>query len=184
MPETRGGGCLIVIKFGKAVLEEVVSKDACLGETVHATVHFKVDPGVMGKLVELVLVNEFLGDVSKLDADILWPFEQGNKIEVLEVHGGEPSITLGENTVDEQFDKFNQARGGTYISGIRDAVAANSDACTVGVISLLWPDLANNLGVGDFPVAVGWDHAVLNEVEGVGAFDAFATIGNGANALA
>ncbi len=30
-PETGGGGCLVVVKFGKAVLEEVVSKDACLG---------------------------------------------------------------------------------------------------------------------------------------------------------
>ncbi len=67
----------------------------------------EVDLGVMGKLVELVLVNEFLGDVCKLDADILWPVKQGVEIEVLEVHGGKPSITLGENTVDEQFDKFN-----------------------------------------------------------------------------
>jgi hypothetical protein len=107
-PETSGGGCLVEVKFGKAVLKEVVSKDACLGETVHAMAHFKVDPGVTGKLVELVLVNEFLGDVCKLDADILlWPVERGVEIEVLEVNGGKPNVTLGENTVDEQFDKFN-----------------------------------------------------------------------------
>ncbi len=78
-----------------------------MGETVHATAHLKVDLGVAGKLIELVLVNEFLGDVRKLDADVLWPVEQGVKIEVLEVHGGKPGITLGENTVDKQFDKFN-----------------------------------------------------------------------------
>jgi hypothetical protein len=71
-PETRGVGCLVVVKFGKAVSEEVVHKDACLGETVHATAHFEVDPGVMGKLVELVFANEFLRNVSKLDADVLW----------------------------------------------------------------------------------------------------------------
>ncbi len=107
VPETGGGGCLVVVKFGKAVWEEVVSKDAYLGKTVHAMAHFKVDPGVMGKLVELVLVNEFLGDVCKLDADVLWPVVWGIEIEVSEVHGGKPSSTLGENTVDEQFDKFN-----------------------------------------------------------------------------
>ncbi len=106
-PEIGGGGCLVVVEFVKAVSEEVVSKDACLGETVHATAHFEVDPGVTGKLVELVLVNEFLGDVSELDADVLWPVAQGAEIEVLEVHGGKTSITFGENTVDEQFDKFN-----------------------------------------------------------------------------
>jgi hypothetical protein len=56
------------------VLAEVVGKgkDACLGETVHAVAHFEVDPGVTGKLSELVLINEFLGDVSKLDANVLW----------------------------------------------------------------------------------------------------------------
>jgi hypothetical protein len=45
-------------------------------------------------------------------------------------------------------------------------------------------DLANNLGVGDFSAAVGWDLVVENGEEGVGAFDTFALIGTGANALA
>ncbi len=107
VPETGGGGCLAVVKFGKAVLEEVVGKDACLGETLHATAHFEVDPRVTGKLVEPVLVDEFLGDVHKLDAGVLWPVKRGVEIEVLEVHGGKPSVTLGENTVDEHFKKFN-----------------------------------------------------------------------------
>ncbi len=106
-PKPGGGGCLVVFKFGEAFSEEFVGKDACLGETVHATAHFEVDPGVAGNLVELVLVNEFLGDVRKLDVDVLWLAERGVQIEVLEVHGGKPGITLGENTVDKQFDKFN-----------------------------------------------------------------------------
>ncbi len=106
-PEPGGGGCLVVVKFGKGVSGEFVSKDACLRENVHAMAHFEVDPGVPGNLVELVLVNEFLGDVHKLDADVLWPVERGVQIEVFEVHGGKPGITLGENTVDKQFDEFN-----------------------------------------------------------------------------
>ncbi len=107
VPESGGGGCLVVIEFGKANLEEFVGKDACLGETVHAMVHFKVIQGDVGNLVELVLVDEFLGDVCKLDADILWPVEWGVQIEVLEVHGGKPGVMLGENTVDKHLDKFN-----------------------------------------------------------------------------
>ncbi len=106
-PEPGGGGCLLVVEFGKAVLEEIVGKDACLGETIHATVHLKVDPGVTGKLVELVLVDEFLGYVCKIDANVFWLVERGVKIEVLEVHGGKPGITLGDNTDDKQFNKFN-----------------------------------------------------------------------------
>jgi hypothetical protein len=106
-PEPGGGGCFLVVKIGEAVLEEFIGKDACLGETVHATAHFVVDPGLTGNLVEFVLVDEFLGDVSKLDADVLWLVKRGVQIEVLEVHGGKPGITLEENTVDEQFDEFN-----------------------------------------------------------------------------
>ncbi len=106
-PEPGGGGCLVVVTIGKAVSEEVVSKDACLGETVHATAHFKVDPGVTGELVDILLVNEFLGDVRKLDADVLWSVERGVETENLEIHGAKLSIALGEKTVDEQFDKFN-----------------------------------------------------------------------------
>ncbi len=40
-PESGGGGCLVVVEFGKAVSEEFVGKDACLGETVHATAYLK-----------------------------------------------------------------------------------------------------------------------------------------------
>ncbi len=86
----------------------------CLEETVHAVVHLKVNPGVTGKLVELVPIDELLGDVRKLDADVLWPVKQGVKIEAFEIHGGKPGVTLGENTVDKQFDEFNRAHGGTY----------------------------------------------------------------------
>ncbi len=55
--------------------------------------------------------------------------------------------------------------------------------CAVGIISLLWSDLAINLGVGDFSAAVEWDLVVGNGEEGVGAIDAFAFIRTGANAL-
>jgi hypothetical protein len=67
---------------------------------------------------------------------------------------------------------------------IRDVVATNGDAHTVSVISLLRLDLANNLGVGDSPAALGWDLVVQDGEEGVGAFDALTIIGTGANALA
>jgi hypothetical protein len=54
----------------------------------------------------------------------------------------------------------------------------------VGVVSLLWSDLANNLGVGYFPAVVGWDLVVRNGKEGVGTFDVLAFIGPCADALA
>ncbi len=41
-----------------------------------------------------------------------------------------------------------------------------------------------DLGVGDFPATVGWDLVIGNGKEGVGAFDALAFIGTGADSLA
>ncbi len=76
-PEPGGGGCLVVVKFGKAVSGDFAGKDACLGETVHAMAHLKLDPGVMGKPDELVLIDKFLGDVRKVDADVLCTVKQG-----------------------------------------------------------------------------------------------------------
>jgi hypothetical protein len=107
VPEPGGGGCLVVVKFGEVFLEEFVGKDACLGETVHAMVHFEVDPGVARNLIELVLGDEFLGDVHMLHADVLWTVERGVQIEVFEIHGGKPGVILRENTVEEQFDEFS-----------------------------------------------------------------------------
>ncbi len=54
----------------------------------------------------------------------------------------------------------------------------------VGIVSLLWWDLANNLREGDFSAVVRWDLVVGNGKEGVGAFDALAFVGTGAYALA
>ncbi len=55
---------------------------------------------------------------------------------------------------------------------------------TVSVISLLRLDLAHDLGVGDFSVALSWDLVIHDGEEGVGVFDMLTIVGTGANALA
>jgi hypothetical protein len=45
-------------------------------------------------------------------------------------------------------------------------------------------DPAHNLGVGDFPTALGWDLVVQDREEGVGAFDLLAIVRTGSDALA
>ncbi len=54
----------------------------------------------------------------------------------------------------------------------------------VGVVSLLWSDLANHLGVVDFSAVVRWDLVVGDGKEGIGAFDGLAFIEISADALA
>jgi hypothetical protein len=54
----------------------------------------------------------------------------------------------------------------------------------VGVASLLWAYLANEIGVVDFSVVVRWNLVKGNGEDGVGAFDMLAFVGTSANALA
>ena len=77
-----------------------------MGAVVHATLYFKVDPSVVDKIFKCVFVNEFFGDVGDLDANVFWLVQGGVEIEVLEIKCGKASITLGEYTVDEEFDEF------------------------------------------------------------------------------
>ncbi len=77
-----------------------------MGEAVHATLHFKVDPTIADKIFKCVFANELFGDVGDFDADIFWSVQGGVEIEGLEIKGGKASIALGEYTVDEEFDKL------------------------------------------------------------------------------
>ncbi len=106
LPEAWGGGCFVVVKFGKAFTEEVVCEDTSLGGGVHAALHFEVDPVVTDKFFEFVFLDEFFGNVGDFDADIFWSVQGGVEVEIFEIEGCKASPVLGEYTVDEEFDKF------------------------------------------------------------------------------
>ncbi len=74
--------------------------------TVHAALHFKVDPAIMDKIFECVFVDEFFGDVGDFDADIFWLVRGGVEVEIFEIKGCKARPTLGEYIVDEEFDKL------------------------------------------------------------------------------
>jgi hypothetical protein len=63
-------------------------------------------------------------------------------------------------------------------------VANNGGACLVSGVALLGSNIANNLGVGDFPAMLNWNLVVLDGEEGVSALDVLASFGTSADALA
>ena len=77
-----------------------------MGEAVHAALHFEVDPAVADKFFECVFLDEFFGDVGYFNADIFWSVQGGVEVEIFEIKGCKASPTLGEYTVDEEFDEF------------------------------------------------------------------------------
>ncbi len=71
MPKAWRGGGFVVAGGIKLLPEEVVGKYACLKEAIASTDYFKVYPAFTLPHNEVVLVDEHLGYICKLDVDIL-----------------------------------------------------------------------------------------------------------------
>ncbi len=183
-PETWYGSSFVEAFGNKAGSKEIISKDTSLGKTVAALANFKVDPAIAVSTKEVVFLDEFVGDVGELDANIFWFWHRSVQIEVLEVNGAEPCILSGEDTVEEKLDKFKQGCVGANVARITDSITANGDSGLVRVI-LLRRNLTYDHGVAYFFAFVGRDVLVVDEEEGVGThYPLLCWRRAGANALA
>ncbi len=89
VPEAWGGFGL-VISFGKkAGSEEILNKNAGLGQAITALVNLEVDPPITIATLKVVLLNEFRQNASNFNADIFRVRHWSIKVEVLEVNGAE-----------------------------------------------------------------------------------------------
>ena len=64
----------LVIAFGReAFFEELVGKDAGLGQAVHPFLDFDIDPSFFAdQVVEVVFYDDLFGDDAKVEAHVLW----------------------------------------------------------------------------------------------------------------
>ena len=69
-------------------------------QTVDAVDNFEVHPAVLNMVGEVVLGDEFMGDVIKVDVDKFWAVKGITKVEVSNVESAKFSTRLGEDTVD------------------------------------------------------------------------------------
>jgi hypothetical protein len=166
-PETRRGSSFIEALSNEVESKKVNGKDAKLGKSITALANFEIDPAILVATNKVVFIDEFFRDVGELDAYIFRIGHGRVQIEVFEADGAEASTFSGEDTVEEELDKFKQGRVGADIARIADSVAANGDTGAVRVI-LLRTNLADNHGVADLLALVGQDVLVVNEEEGVG----------------
>ncbi len=90
------------------------------------------------------------------------------EIDVFYVNGAEQCSLSGEDTVEEQLDKFERGCVGANVAWIADSITTDGDTGAVRVI-LLRTNLADDYGVADLLALVGPDVLVVNEEEGVGA---------------
>ncbi len=166
-PEPWHGSSFIEALSNEAGSKKVIGKDAGLGKSITALANFKIDPAVSVATNKVVFIDEFFRDVGELDAYIFGIRHGRVQIDVFEVDDVEASTFSGEDTVEEELDKFKRGRVGADIARIADSVAANGDMGAVRVI-LFRMNLTDNHGVADLLALVGQDVLVVNEEEGVG----------------
>jgi hypothetical protein len=166
-PEARSGSSFIETLGNKTSLKKIIGKDASLGKTITTLMNFEVDPAIAVPTSEVVFLDEFLRDVRELDAHIFGIGHRSIKVEVLQVNGAEPCAFPGEDTVEEEFDKFKGCGVGANVARVANPVATDSDTGAVRVI-LLWANFTDHHGMTNLLALVEGDVWVVNEKEGVG----------------
>ncbi len=139
-----------------------------MGKAVTALANFKVDPAIPVPTWKVVFLDEFFWDIGELNANVFGIWHWSVEIEVFYVNDAEPCSLSGEDTVEEQLDKFKQGRVGANVAWIANSITTDGDTGAVRVI-LLRTNLADDHGVADLLALVGWDVLVVDEEEGVGA---------------
>jgi hypothetical protein len=88
-PEAWGRVGLVIYFSKKAGLEEIVGKNAGLGQAVTALANLEVDPTVTIATLKVVILDEFCQNDSNFNAGIFRVRHQSIKVEILEVDGAE-----------------------------------------------------------------------------------------------
>ncbi len=79
---------LMVAILVEAFFEEILCKDACLRETVHAHLYFDGDCTVVGgQVIEVVGFDKIGREVTDLHAHVFWLVHWGVEVEILQVNG-------------------------------------------------------------------------------------------------
>ena len=100
-PEARGGKCVIVSCSVEAFGDEIVCKISRLGKAIDTFPNFEIDPNVLCKTMEVVLVDELFRDVGEVDTCIFATIERSDQVKVFYVEGEKLGTLSRENNVDE-----------------------------------------------------------------------------------
>jgi hypothetical protein len=106
-PETRGLGNWEVSARGKVLFELIVRKDGNLFEAIHAFADLEVDKTFGVKVLdgEIILIDDFLGNIAVVDAHVLVNEHVGEKKKILQVTSAirGAKMGIGNDTIEMEF---------------------------------------------------------------------------------
>jgi hypothetical protein len=171
-PEAGSGGSMIVSSGVQTLFKETVGEDSGLGQTVNAATNFEIDPTVVCEGEEIVFVDELVGNIGELDADVFRVVETSSEIEVFDIVANKFGTWTRENAVDLDLEGFEGACVGADVAGIDDTIATDGDSSAI-FFFFVGLDLANYLGVRDLFATFERDVFVSDDMKGFGALNAF-----------
>jgi hypothetical protein len=172
VPEAWGGVGLVISLSKKAGLEEIVGKNAGLGQAITALVNLKVYPPIMIATLKIVFFNEFFRNVSNFNLDVFGVWHWSIEVEVLEVNGAEPCTWARKHAVEKKLDKFEGGGVGSHVAREADVITADHYAGAIRIIFFRM-HFAYHHGVADFLSFMAWDVIVVDKEEGDSACNPF-----------
>ncbi len=172
VPEAWGGFGLIITFSKKVGSEEIVGKNAGLGQTTTVLANLEVDPTITIATLKFVLLNEFSLNVCNFNADIFRFKHWSVEVEILEVNGAEMCTWAKKNAVEKKLDKFKGRGVGSHITREADVIAADGDAGAIRII-LFQTHFTYHHGVANFLPFMDQNVVVVNKKEGVSAHNPF-----------
>jgi hypothetical protein len=151
---------------GKWGLEEIIDKNAGLGQAITALANLKVDPTIMIVTLKVILLIDFRQNVSNFNADIFRVRHWSIEVEILEVDGAETCAWARKHAVENKLDKFKGHGVDSNVTREADAIVTNGDASAIRII-LFWLHFTYHHGVADFLTLMDWDVMVVNKEEGI-----------------
>ena len=139
-------------------------------DAVETLEDFEGNPTNTNVFGEVVFISKVLGNVHKFGSDVLWAVEISFKVKIGDVKAGKLGVWARQETVEYQIDGFQLGSVGTNISRVADMVATDRNSGAVG-FGFLWVEITDDLGIGDVPPKIHWDFFVVDNMEGVSAFD-------------
>ena len=138
--------------------------------------NLEVDPTITGFVGKAIILDEFVRDVSEVDAGVLKEIERVVEVEVADVKYSKAGIATRDNTVKDKLGKFKGAGWRVNIARVANTIANYGDAGVIGIV-LVWLDFTHDFGVCNLFAAVTGNVVVCDDEECVVALDAWERAG-------
>ena len=129
-----------------------------------------VNTAVVNKLEKAVFIDEFLRYYVELDANVFLAVKGCAQVEISKIGRKKPCLWAQADTIDYEFDKFQQTRFGAAVTRVIDGVVSNGDACTLRFF-LHWTLLADYSCVRDVRLAIVGNIVIHDGLECVGSVE-------------